>query len=104
MPRGGRRPGAGAPRGNLNAYKHGRNSAQHNRLAQIIAADPEALALLKEFAERDRRAKARAQTKAIRLLDNLFRAAQEAAAERALIAYENNQAIPPIPNTYPRRK
>ncbi len=28
MPRGGRRPGAGAPRGNLNALKHGRHSAQ----------------------------------------------------------------------------
>ena len=28
MPRGGRRPGAGAPRGNLNAVKHGLESIQ----------------------------------------------------------------------------
>jgi hypothetical protein len=28
MPRGGRRPGAGAPRDNLNALKHGRRSRQ----------------------------------------------------------------------------
>jgi hypothetical protein len=28
MPRGGRRPGAGAPRGNLNAVKHGLESLQ----------------------------------------------------------------------------
>jgi hypothetical protein len=99
MPRGGRRPGAGAPRGNLNAYKHGRNSTQHNRLAQIIAADPEAFALLREFAERDRRRRARENRKAIRLVDNLFRAIEYAAQERALTIYENNQAIPPIPNT-----
>jgi hypothetical protein len=75
MPRGGRRPGAGAPRGNLNAYKHGRNSTQHNRR------------------------RARENRKAIRLVDNLFRAIEYAAQERALTIYENNQAIPPIPNT-----
>jgi hypothetical protein len=43
MPRGGPRPGAGAPAGNLNAYKHGKTSRQHARLAEIIASDPEAL-------------------------------------------------------------
>lgn len=31
MPRGGKRPGAGAPRGNLNAFKHGYHSKQFNQ-------------------------------------------------------------------------
>ena len=41
MPRGGPRPGAGAPGGNLNAIKDGRYSRVHHRAALIIAAVPE---------------------------------------------------------------
>ena len=40
MPRGGRRPGAGAPKGNLNALKHGTYSRQFARLGALIAASP----------------------------------------------------------------
>ena len=42
MPRGGRRPGAGAPKGNLNALKHGSYSRQFARLGALIAASPAA--------------------------------------------------------------
>jgi hypothetical protein len=38
--RGGRRPGAGAPRGNLNALKHGRRSRQFATIGAVLAADP----------------------------------------------------------------
>ena len=38
--RGGRRPGAGAPKGNLNALKHGTYSRQFARLGALIAASP----------------------------------------------------------------
>jgi hypothetical protein len=73
MSRGGPRPGAGAPQGNLNAYKHGRNSRQYGRLLQIIAADPEALALIREVTEGERIRKAHRERQARRLLDELFR-------------------------------
>ena len=42
MPRGGKRPGAGAPKGNLNALKHGGRSRQFARLGALIAASPTA--------------------------------------------------------------
>ncbi len=38
---GGRRPGAGAPKGNLNGIKHGLNSERFYRAALMIAAVPE---------------------------------------------------------------
>lgn len=40
MPRGGPRPGAGAPRGNLNALKHGRTSCQLKRASRVLATLP----------------------------------------------------------------
>lgn len=40
MPRGGRRPGAGAPRGNLNALKHGVHSNQLKALTLALAQLP----------------------------------------------------------------
>ena len=52
MPRGGRRPGAGAPKGNLNALKHGERSKQFARLGAIIAASPKARSLLLRYANR----------------------------------------------------
>ncbi len=38
--RGGRRPGAGAPKGNLNALKHGLRSRQMRDLALMLARSP----------------------------------------------------------------
>src|SRR3972149_494117 len=38
--RGGRRPGAGAPKGNLNALKHGETSRQMQHLATALALVP----------------------------------------------------------------
>ena len=38
MPRGGRRPGAGAPRNSMNAFKNGQYSMQMARA--ILASDP----------------------------------------------------------------
>ncbi len=47
MPRGGKRPGAGAPRGNLNALKTGRSSIRFYRAALVIALHPDLRALLR---------------------------------------------------------
>jgi len=40
MPRGGKRPGAGAPKGNLNAIKDGRRSKQIARAVELALRDP----------------------------------------------------------------
>jgi hypothetical protein len=53
MPRGGKREGAGAPKGNLNALKHGKRSAQLAELGATIAASPTARKVLLEIAARD---------------------------------------------------
>ena len=37
---GGRRPGAGAPKGNLNGFKHGGRSRQLAQAAMVLAANP----------------------------------------------------------------
>jgi hypothetical protein len=52
MPRGGRRPGAGAPKGNFNALKHGTYSRQFARLGALIAASPAARESLLRLADR----------------------------------------------------
>ncbi len=44
--RGGKRPGAGAPSGNLNAYKHGRYSLQAALFIQALLGNPKTRRLL----------------------------------------------------------
>ncbi len=72
--RGGRRPGAGAPKGNLNALRHGANSRQIQQLALALSLVPEARKALARLARRQRRQQARARTVAVTLLSNLLRA------------------------------
>jgi hypothetical protein len=50
--RGGRRPGAGAPRGNMNALKSGAYSRQFALLGRLLAADPKIRAVLLDVAAR----------------------------------------------------
>lgn len=47
--RGGTRAGAGAPRGNLNALKHGQRSKQLDQAIERLASDPELKPLLAFF-------------------------------------------------------
>ena len=101
MPRGGKRPGAGAPRGNLNAFKHGQNSKQYRRLLQIVAADPEARDLLTQLALRRRDLQKRHHRDANRLLDHIANAMLDHARNEATALYERNQTIPPPPDTNP---
>ena len=72
--RGGRRPGAGAPKGNLNALKHGENSLQLQQLALALSLVPDARKALARLARRHRRREARARTVAVTLLVRLLRA------------------------------
>ena len=50
--RGGRRPGAGAPRGNMNALKTGAYSRQFAELGRLLASDPKIRAVLLDVAAR----------------------------------------------------
>ncbi len=52
MPRGGKRPGAGAPKGNFNALRHGRRSAQFAQLGALLAANPTTREAMLNFARR----------------------------------------------------
>jgi len=53
MPRGGPRPGAGAPLGNLNALKTGRRSKQVEALTDAILANPNLLRLILKLGRLD---------------------------------------------------
>ena len=54
-PRGGRRPGAGAPKGNLNAFKTGRYSKRLAALRAALDAMPKTANTLLQMTGRDRR-------------------------------------------------
>ena len=58
MSRGGSRPGAGAPRGNVNALKHGLHSRQLRQAVAELARSPAFRAVLARFAQRAARQRA----------------------------------------------
>src|SRR2546422_3844584 len=79
---GGRRPGAGAPRGNLNALKHGRRSRQFAEIGAIIAGSDSARNALLALAHRRQRKGKKADAAAADLLVQLFNHAKDIAAGR----------------------
>ncbi len=79
MARGGKRPGAGAPKGNLNALKHGRRSAQFAMLGALLAADPSVRQALLGLAERHQLKRRRANEVAAELLVDLIEHARSIA-------------------------
>ena len=72
---GGRRAGAGAPKGNLNGFKHGKYSARHRRLAEIFATIPEVRDDLIAIGERRKRQQRLAQAGASEILAGLLQRA-----------------------------
>ena len=72
---GGRRPGAGAPKGNLNAFKHGRNSRRQAQLVEALMQVPETRDTLIALSKRNRRLRRQAEEGAgvlrTRLLENV---------------------------------
>src|SRR3972149_6217385 len=69
--RGGKRPGAGAPAGNLNALKHGAHSSYIHALVQALAAHPTTREALIRLARRRRAQKREAERAASLLLSAL---------------------------------
>ena len=78
-PRGGRRPGAGAPRGNLNALKHGRRSSQFAAIGAILSADPRIRDSLLALARRHDMKNARSLEVAAELFVQLYNHARDVA-------------------------
>ena len=58
MPRGGRRPGAGAPKGNLNALRTGTRSKQLKAVIIALLAIPETRRVLLHFSRMEQRRRA----------------------------------------------
>jgi hypothetical protein len=77
--RGGKRPGAGAPKGNLNALKHGRRSRQFAELGAIIAASDTARNTLEALAHRRRTHEARAEQAAAEIIAGIYTHARDIA-------------------------
>jgi hypothetical protein len=80
--RGGRRPGAGAPRGNLNALKHGRYSAQFAALGTLIALNPRLRETILALAQRHNLKAKKAEAATVELFGHIMRHAAEVAAGR----------------------
>jgi len=84
--RGGPRPGSGAPRGNLNAMKHGRSSRRQKQLLEAMLQLPEAREALIAIARRNRRRKTEVETGAVVLMTRLLQRIGE-----QVLAGEDNQ-------------
>ena len=61
MPRGGKRPGAGAPKGNLNALKTGSRSRQLNIVIEALLASPAIRRVMLKLVQQDVRRNKRLQ-------------------------------------------
>src|SRR3972149_2532603 len=91
MPRGGRRPGAGAPAGNLNALKPGPPSPDIPALVQALAAPPTTREALIRLARRRRAQKREAERAAALLLSALL--------DKTLRSLRDNQSAEDAANT-----
>ncbi len=80
--RGGKRPGAGAPRGNMNALKTGAYSRQFAQLGALLASDPALREVLLALGRKHQLKQNRANQIAALLLTRLVRHADGVAGGR----------------------
>jgi hypothetical protein len=80
--RGGPRPNSGPPRGNLNALKHGRYSAQFAALGTLIALNPRLRETILALAQRHNLKAKKAEAATVELFGHIMRHAAEVAAGR----------------------
>lgn len=88
---GGRRPGAGAPKGNLNGWRHGQNSSYHKRLAHLVSLLPEAEEAMLRIARRRRRKERQVQAGAAELMAEACRRLGELVLNPQYNHLESNQ-------------
>jgi len=87
--RGGRRPGAGAPKGNMNALKHGLRSKQFAKMGALIAQSPEARDALLQMAERWDNEKVKADQIAANILARVITRGLQRGRDRLIV-------LPPV--------
>ncbi len=90
---GGRRPGAGAPKGNLNGWRHGKNSRYHKQLAHFVSLIPEAEEAMRRIARRRQRKDRQVQAGAAELLAEACRRLGELILDPQSNQLESNQAL-----------
>lgn len=90
---GGRRKGAGAPKGNLNNYRDGRYSSYQRRITEIMADIPELHAAMIKIARRTRRRKQQAEVGASELMAEVFRRIGESLVSPSFNHLESNQDL-----------
>ena len=93
MPRGGKRPGAGAPKGNLNGLKHGKTSRQFHRLLGILGDDPEAMRLVRLIVRGDEARKKRHRREAAHIVGELLARLEHDRNDSIAEAYERRRAL-----------
>ena len=71
MPSGGKRPGAGAPRGNLNAVKTGQYSVRLRAIARALSDVPQVRDLLMETERLQNKQQRKAQRLALQALQDI---------------------------------
>ncbi len=102
--RGGRRPGAGAKPGNLNALKHGLRSRQFAELGLLLASIPEARHTLLALARRHQLKQRRAEEVATLLLSRIVERARQIQETRSNVQSpipERRSINPNAPQTDP---
>ena len=95
MPRGGKRPGAGAPRGNYNGLKHGRYSPRILAAYTWLLANPEFQAISTVLAARVARRSPYAASTRARMLRQLDEYARVRATMRRRSANLQRRPRPP---------
>ena len=89
MPRGGKRPGAGAPKGNLNTLKHGRRSRQFAEIGAMLAQSPVARETVLRLAERHQLKQMKADEVAAHLIAQIVARGLKKGRDRLI-------ALPPV--------
>ncbi len=95
MPRGGRRPGAGAPKGNLNALKTGRYSRQFQTAIDALAGSDELRPVLTAIMRHKRRERLRFQALMIVSAKLMYNARFSTAIRRKLEQYLESECAQP---------
>jgi len=90
--RGGKRPSAGAPKGNLNALKHGRRSRQFAEIGAALARSPAAREALLQLARRHQVKEMKADELAAHLMGQIVARGLQRGKDRSLIV------LPPTPD------
>ncbi len=88
---GGRRRGAGAPKGNLNGWRHGKNSSYHKQLAYFVSLIPEAEEAMLKIARRRRKKDREVQAGAAELMAEALRRLGELILDPQSNHLESNQ-------------